>query len=67
MSSPLRQNITTMVKSSATSVSGLMRGMNSRSIPVVALRPDQHEAGEHAGEEGDAQVDEHALRRSRRW
>ena len=31
-------------------------------VPFPPLAPDQDEAGEHAGEEGDAQVDEDALR-----
>ena len=36
--SPLSENITTMVKSSATSVIGLIRGMNLVLVPVLALR-----------------------------
>ena len=41
MISPLSENITTMVKSSAISVIGLMRGMNSCSYHSLALEPDQ--------------------------
>ena len=30
-------------------------------IPLLALGLDQHQPGQHAGQEGDAQIDEHAL------
>ena len=30
-------------------------------IPFLALQPDQDQAGQEAGHEGNAQVDEHAL------
>ena len=39
MFSPLSENITTMVKSSATSVIGLIFGMNFVVVPVLALQP----------------------------
>ena len=33
----------------------------ARVVPLLALGLDQHQAGQHAGQEGDAQVDEDAL------
>ena len=64
MYSPLSENITTMVNSSATSVIGLMRGMKLCSYHSCPSRDQQREAREHPGEERNAEIDEDALRRS---
>ena len=61
MVSPLSENITTIVNSSAMSVIGLIRGMNTLSYQSRPFAPDQDEPREHPGEERDAEVDEHAL------
>ena len=43
MTSPLSENITTIVNSSATSVIGLIAGMNRVSYHVLPLALQQHE------------------------
>ena len=45
MVSPLSENITTMVKSSATSVIGLIRGMKTLLVPLLALQLAQRRSG----------------------
>ena len=60
MFSPLSENITTMVKSSDTSVMGLIAGINRFSYHSRP-RLEQHEARQHPGEERNAEVDEDAL------
>ena len=58
---PLRLNMTTMVNSSAISVMGLIRGMNFPVVPFHAHGFDADKPGEHAGDEGDAEIDEDAF------
>ena len=60
ISCPLSENITTMVNSSATSVSGEIRGMNSRLVPLPPLGAQQGEARGKTREKGHAQVGEYA-------
>ena len=53
--------MTTMVKSSEMSVIGLIRRDEPLLVPLAALGLDEHEAGQHPGEERNPEVDEHAL------
>ena len=53
--------MTRIVNSRAISVIGLIFGMNSCSYHVRPSGLDQNEPREHAGQERNAQVDEHAL------
>ncbi len=50
-----------IVKSSATSVIGLIFGMKRCVVPLLVLHPDEDEPGEEPRDEGDAQIDEDAL------
>ena len=61
MFSPLSENMTTMVKSRAIRVMGLIRGMNFVSYQSFPLSLSRVKRVMHAGEEGDAQIDEDAL------
>ena len=61
MTSPLSENITTIVKSSETSVIGLMRRDKSLLIPFPALGLEQHEPRQHPGKEGNTQINQHTL------
>ena len=61
MYSPFRENITTIVNSSATSVSGLIRGMKFRSYQVSPFSPNQQCTRQHPGQEWNSQIDENAL------
>ena len=54
--------MTRIVNSSATSVSGLMRGMKRVRYHSSPFDPDEHEAREEAGDERNAQIEAHALR-----
>ena len=58
---PLRLNITTMVKSSATSVIGLIFGTKLSVVPVLGHEAQQITRVENAGDAGNAQIDENAL------
>ena len=57
MSSPLSENITKIVKSSATSVIGPTRGTKTSSYQQAPLTRRRHDAGRQAGKERQAEVD----------
>ena len=59
MRSPLSENIMKIVKSSATSVTGPISRHEHRLVPDLALERDEAEARDDAGDERDAEVDQH--------
>ena len=61
MYSPLSENMTTIVKSRAIRVIGLILGMNFVSYQSAPFELEQREPGDHPGQEGNAEIDEDAL------
>ena len=59
--SPFSENITTMVKSSATRLSGLMRGRKRARYHSSPLTADEEGAGEESGDKRDSEVEADAL------
>ena len=57
MRSPLSQNITRMVKSSAKRRERADAGNEARSVPLFTLNADKHEAGDQSGDEWDSEID----------
>ena len=62
MNSPLRENMTRMVKRRAIRVMGLIFGMNFSSYHCLSLRFQADEPGKNTGNEGNSEIDENTLR-----